>query len=209
MLNGIFDTSKSCFEDRFITDMVQLKALIDTFRSLHPKAKVGFVGGVWDLIHLGHMAYIEKAKEDMDLLIVGADTDEFTRSRKSRDGVERPIVPFEERVMILSYLRSVDIIIPVDENFIAPLEAIRPDKLVFSRSTNDMKEENLKKYEAYAGEMVFLEPQAPPEKTSTTARVRHLMMSGVKVSRGKVIKRVNATVDKILNEVFDEIEAQI
>lgn len=209
MLNGIFDTSRSCFEDRFITNMAQLKALIETFRSLHPRAKVGFVGGVWDLIHLGHMAYIEKAKEGMDLLIVGADTDEFTRSRKSRDGVDRPIVPFEERVMILSYLRSVDIIIPVDENFVAPLEAIRPDKLVFSKSTNDMKEDNLRKYKTYAREMIFLEPQAPPEKTSTTARVRHLMMSGVKISRDRVIKRVNSSVNSILHEVFDEIEAQI
>ncbi len=201
MLNEIFNTSKACYDDRYISDYAALSAFLDVYRQLHPKAKIGFVSGVWDLIHLGHMAYIEKAKEDVDLLIVGSDTDEFTRSRKSNDDIERPIVPFEERSRILSYLRAVDVITWVGEDFFAVLKAVRPDKLIFSKSTKDMDKAKMAEYKKYATEIVVLEPQAPPDKISTTARVRDLLIKGTQIARGKILK--------VVNDQFDEIEGNL
>lgn len=201
MLNGIFDTSQSCYEERFIPDYTALADWLVIYRKLHPKAKVGFVSGVWDLIHLGHMAYIEKAKDGVDLLVVGSDTDELTRSRKATDDIDRPIVPFEERSRILSYLRAVDIVTSVGEDFISVLKAVQPDKLVFSKSTKDMNPDNLTEYKKYSAEIIFLEPQAPPDKISTTARVRDLMIKGTQKSREKILRVVNST--------FDEIESKL
>ncbi len=197
MLSGIFDTSRSCYDDRFMPDYDKLADFLDKYRALHPDAKIGFVSGVWDLIHLGHMAYIEKAKDGVDLLVVGADTDEITSKRKRTDDIDRPIVPFAERSRVISYLRSVDVITVVDEDFFAVLKAVRPDRLVFSKSTKDMDPKKMDQYKKFAKEILILEPQAPPDKVSTTARVRDLMIKGTRNSRDRIIKVVNATFDEI------------
>ncbi len=197
MLNVTSDSTHSRYEDRFKPEHKKLSDFLEDYRKFHPEAKVGFVSGVWDLTHLGHMAYIEKAKEDVDLLVVGVDTDEFTRSRKTTDDIERPIVPFEERSRILSYHRGVDIITSVGEDFFSVLEAVRPDKLVFSKSTKDMDKTKMKEYKKYAKKVVILEPQAPPDKISTTVRIRELMIKGVQQARLKIHDVVDSALDEI------------
>jgi len=71
---------------------------------------IGFTSGVFDLFHVGHLNLIENAKTKCDYLIVGVNSDELMIEYKNK----RPIIPFEERIKIVSAIRSVDEAIRVD-----------------------------------------------------------------------------------------------
>lgn len=81
--------------------------------------RIVFTNGCFDLLHLGHIRYLEKAKSLGDILVVGVNSD---RSVQSLKGLERPILPEEERAEILSGLECVDYITLFDE--LTPLELI-------------------------------------------------------------------------------------
>jgi glycerol-3-phosphate cytidylyltransferase len=72
------------------------------------KYKIGYTTGVYDMFHIGHLNILKKAKEQCDYLIVGVSTDEVVESYKHR----RPIIPFQERIAIISELRCVDRAVP-------------------------------------------------------------------------------------------------
>ena len=68
------------------------------------KYKVGYTTGVFDMFHIGHLNILKKAKEQCDYLIVGVSTDEVVKEYKNKT----PIIPFEERIAIVSELKCVD-----------------------------------------------------------------------------------------------------
>lgn len=65
---------------------------------------VGYVPGVWDLFHVGHLAILSRARPHCDHLVAGAVTDEVVRSVKGHD----PAVPLAERLEVLAGIRLVD-----------------------------------------------------------------------------------------------------
>lgn len=67
-----------------------------------------YTTGTFDLFHVGHLNMLKAAKALGDVLIVGVSTDELVQEYKNR----RPIIPFEERIRIVSELRCVDICVP-------------------------------------------------------------------------------------------------
>lgn len=73
------------------------------------KYKVGYVPGVFDLFHTGHLNLLKKSKERSEYLIAGVLTDELTAHFKH----SLPIIPFEERIAIVESVRYVDRAIPV------------------------------------------------------------------------------------------------
>jgi len=81
--------------------------------------RIVFTNGCFDLLHLGHIRYLEKAKSLGDILVVGVNSDRSVRNLK---GPERPILLEEERVEILSSLGCVDYITVFDE--LTPFELI-------------------------------------------------------------------------------------
>ena len=90
--------------------------------------KVVFTNGCFDILHRGHVEYLQKAKGLGDILIVGLNTDASVRRLK---GAARPIVCEEDRAVVLSALSSVDHVCLFDEE--TPFEIIRdlvPDILV-------------------------------------------------------------------------------
>lgn len=89
--------------------------------------KVVFTNGCFDIIHIGHIRYLRKAKKLGDLLIVGVNSD----SSVSRIKIGRPIIGERERAEIVSSLEMVDYVVLFDED--TPYELIkflRPDVLV-------------------------------------------------------------------------------
>jgi glycerol-3-phosphate cytidylyltransferase len=69
---------------------------------------VGYTTGVFDLFHIGHLRLLQRAKSRCDRLIVGVSTDELVMKYKSK----KPVIPFEERIEIVSALKCVDEVIP-------------------------------------------------------------------------------------------------
>ena len=90
--------------------------------------KIVFTNGVFDLLHPGHLRYLQSARAHGDLLIVGLNSDASVRRNK---GPERPINPETERAEVLLALDCVDAVSVFDED--TPAEIIRrvqPDVLV-------------------------------------------------------------------------------
>ena len=65
--------------------------------------KVGYAFVVGDLLHIGHVRFLEKCRSYCDYLVVGVYADELTKSYK-----RKPVIPFEQRVEIIRALRCVD-----------------------------------------------------------------------------------------------------
>lgn len=65
---------------------------------------IGYTTGVFDMFHIGHLNILKRAKEKCDFLIVGVSTDEVVQKYKNK----MPIVPFAERVEIVSAIKYVD-----------------------------------------------------------------------------------------------------
>ena len=100
-----------------------------TLEDLRKKGKrIVFTNGCFDLLHVGHVRYLEAARALGDILIIGINSDPSVRGLK---GPMRPILPLEERAEILSGLGCVDYVTVFDEP--TPLELItflRPHVLV-------------------------------------------------------------------------------
>lgn len=92
------------------------------------RKRVVFTNGCFDILHRGHVEYLEQARAHGDLLIVGLNTDDSVRRLK---GATCPIVPQEDRATILAALRCVDYVIYFAEDTPANLIAqVQPDVLV-------------------------------------------------------------------------------
>ena len=72
------------------------------------KYKIGYTTGVFDMFHIGHLNILKRSKEQCDYLIVGVSTDEVVKSYKNKT----PIIPFEERIAIVSELKCVNLAVP-------------------------------------------------------------------------------------------------
>lgn len=167
--------------DRYIPDYGDLSRVVELFRQMgHP---IVMTQGVYDLLHIGHARYLAEAKKaggDGAILVVAVDSDEYTRLRKGKANERRPAVPFEERLELLSNIRSVDILTvrDVDKHLDDPdfvIKIVKPDVLVMSKSTKDIPTEKHEELKSMCGKLVVLEPTAT---ISTTARLRELMIDG-------------------------------
>ena len=108
--------------------IVELEELLALRRQWRVEGlRAAFTNGVFDILHRGHVEYLQKARDLGDLLIVGLNTDASVRRLK---GAERPIMPQEDRAAILAALRCVDYVVYFEEDTPANLiHAIQPDVL--------------------------------------------------------------------------------
>lgn len=88
-------------------------------------ARIVFANGCFDILHVGHVRYLEAAKALGDLLVVGINTDAQVRALK---GAGRPFVPERERAEVIASIRAVDLVTIFPEATVETLLiAIRPD----------------------------------------------------------------------------------
>jgi D-beta-D-heptose 7-phosphate kinase/D-beta-D-heptose 1-phosphate adenosyltransferase len=86
----------------------------------HYGTKVAFTNGCFDLLHRGHVEYLQKVRELADVLVVGLNTDASVQRLK---GPNRPITPEEDRAVVMAALECVDYVVFFDED--TPLNLIR------------------------------------------------------------------------------------
>ncbi len=94
----------------------------------HPGRKVVFTNGCFDILHYGHVKYLDAARTNGDILVVGLNSDASTRRLK---GKGRPFNPQQDRAGVLAGLSCVDYIVFFDEDTpYALIKKIQPDILV-------------------------------------------------------------------------------
>lgn len=119
------------------------------------KYKIGYTTGVFDMFHIGHLNILKQAKEYCDYLIVGVSTDELVISYKGKS----PIIPFKERVEIVSAIKYVDKV--VEQNSMSKLAAWEKLQFDVMFHGSDLKNADLYKpvmqeLNAVGVEVVFL-----------------------------------------------------
>jgi D-beta-D-heptose 7-phosphate kinase / D-beta-D-heptose 1-phosphate adenosyltransferase len=135
-----------------ISGMEVLLAKVAGWRS--QGKKIVFTNGCFDLLHAGHVTYLEAAKKTGDCLILGLNTD---RSVSALKGPSRPVVHEKDRARVLAALESVDAVILFDED--TPLNlinAIKPDVIV---KGDDYSEEQVvggKEVKSWGGEVKLI-----------------------------------------------------
>ncbi|MCD6206157.1 MAG: D-glycero-beta-D-manno-heptose 1-phosphate adenylyltransferase [Candidatus Marinimicrobia bacterium] len=112
-----------------IAKIVSRKELIGIVRKLQTEGKrVVFTNGCFDILHVGHIDLLEKAKSYGDCLVVGLNSDSSVKKIK---GKGRPILPERDRARLVAALQVVDFVVFFDEE--TPyeiLKEIKPDILV-------------------------------------------------------------------------------
>ena len=129
-------------------------------------ARIVLANGCFDLLHVGHIRYLEAARRLGDILVVGINSDEQVKGLK---GANRPLMPEHERAEIVAALRFVDLVTIFGEPTVAELiRAIRPD--VHAKGT-DYTEETVPEREIvreYGGRTAIV---GDPKDHSTTALI--------------------------------------
>ena len=105
-----------------------LEELVEELQKVRAQKKVVFTNGCFDILHIGHVTYLEEARSCGDILVVGVNSDASVKRLK---GPERPIQNEADRSRILAALKSVSYTTLFTEDTpLKLIEAVKPDVLV-------------------------------------------------------------------------------
>ena len=134
--------------------------------------RIVFTNGCFDLLHIGHIRYLEEAKSLGDRLIVAINSDDSVRQLAK--GTDRPIVTAEQRAEVLAGLAIVDYVTIFDEpDPLALIQALRPDVLVKGGDWSAERIVGKEFVESYGGSVHSI-PLVPNISTTTIVeRIRN------------------------------------
>ena len=117
---------KKSSSDYNIKTLSQINSLVSEFKN--ERKKIVFTNGCFDIIHIGHIKYLEKAKKFGDILIVGLNSDSSVKRLK---GKKRPVNNQLDRAQVLASMEVVDYVVIFKEDTpLKLIELIKPDTLV-------------------------------------------------------------------------------
>ena len=154
---------------KVVENYEHLQKLVEGLRVVDNKVVVTI--GSWDLLHIGHVRYLRKAKAQGDVLIVGVDSD---RAIKKYKGELRPVVPYEERCEMLTYQSCVDFVTQIDDVdskgrwLYGLIKKIKPD--VFVAVEDSYPKKQLDEIKKHVDKLIVFPRQA--ERTSTTKMIQ-------------------------------------
>lgn len=131
-----------------------------------------FTNGHFDLLHVGHLDYLEKAHQLGDALFLGLNGDASTTHLK---GLGRPIVPADERARLLSALNVVTVVIVFEEDTAHNIiNALRPDIYVKGGDYADKVLPERATVEAYGGQVALIDYLPDHSTTHLIAKIKSL-----------------------------------
>jgi len=143
---------------------------------------IGFTSGAFDLLHAGHVDYLEKAGQLCDVLIVGVNTDASVRTYK---GENRPIVQEEYRVRLIAALESVDYVFVFNERRNQKnIEALKPDLYIKAGDYSKDRLTSGEIIEKYGGEVRLI----PVEQSISTTDIIQKIMEGSNQSSERFVE---------------------
>lgn len=149
------------------------------------KKKIVYTSGAWDMLHVGQIRYLDKAKQHGDILVVGVTSNDIVRKKK---GHNRPILDELIRAEMLAYVRFVDFVTIVNDESNQPAIALlKPDVYITVKEIWNEKYQESKEYKtvkSYGGEVYLIDRQSPF------------------ISTTQILKR---TVGAQLNDVFKDL----
>ena len=152
-------------------DLAGLLKLRDFYH--RTKCRVVFTNGCFDILHAGHVRYLNAAKALGDILVIGLNSDESVRRLK---GEGRPVNPAEDRAEVLAGLRAVDHVVVFGEATAEELvRQIKPDIYVKGGDYSLETLPEAKIVGSYGGKTVLI-PMV--EGRSTTNVIRRLQKEG-------------------------------
>ena len=134
--------------------------------------RIGATSGCFDILHAGHVTYLEEAKKLCDVLIVMLNAD---KSVKRLKGNERPIVPQDERATVLAALASVDFVCIFEEDTPCPAyRRIQPDYVI---KGGDYKGKTIPECACvaeYGGKVIYTDMLPGKSSSSIIERIKQL-----------------------------------
>ncbi len=154
-----------------IISRTELKELVEKLKK--ENKKIVSTNGAFDILHYGHIKSLKFAKEQGDIVIVGLNTDSSIKKYKSE---KRPIIPENQRTVVLSAIMYVDYVVLFDEE--TPnelLKEIQPDVHVKgSEYEENIPEKEI--IEKYGGKVVFIERDE--KEVSSTNIINRILSLG-------------------------------
>lgn len=148
----------------------------------HKGKVIGFTSGSFDLLHAGHVDYLQKAKKDCDILIVAVNSDDSVKKYKSE---LRPIVTQDSRVKVVAGLECVDHVFIFNElNNNVNIEELKPDIYFKAGDYSNKPLTSAKIIEAYGGKVVLV----PLVEDSSTSDIINTILENYSAAKNEYIK---------------------
>lgn len=131
------------------------KEIADIIAKLHSTSKkTGYTSGVFDILHPGHIDYLQKAKAECDVLIVGVNSDSSVKQNK---GENRPICEENDRALLVAALECVDYVFLFSEkNNNTNIEQLKPAVYIKAADYDKSKLSSAPLVEAYGGQVKLI-----------------------------------------------------
>lgn len=135
-------------------NLIRNKIALKCTRWQKENQKIGFTSGSFDLLHAGHVSYLEEAKKKCDKLIVAINTNQSIKNYKSSF---RPIIDEQQRIHLLQSLKFIDEVFLFDElNNKENILALKPNFYFKAQDYSEKKLTSAKYLEQWGGEVILL-----------------------------------------------------
>lgn len=132
--------------------------------------KVALANGVFDLLHVGHVRYLEGAKALADVLVVAVNSDASTKANK---GPDRPIIPESERAELIAALGCTDYVVVFDEKDVrSVIRTLKPDVHVKGTDYTPETIPERAEVEAYGGRVAVAGDSKDHSTTALAGKIR-------------------------------------
>lgn len=173
-----------------IVELGKLKEIIIELK--HQGKRIISTSGCFDILHAGHVTYLEEAKAKGDILIIFLNSDNSVRKIK---GDERPIVPQEERAIVIAGLGCVDYVCIFDEETpCGVIEKVQPDVVIKGGDYRGKHIPEMDVVTNYGGKVEYVSLVEGRSSTNIIEKIKSLCSK--EENSGVISKENNTTVTK-------------